>query len=71
MSSNVRTNMKKNNSTNNFELISLVTQFNYSVSSWCRRGVKMECNDSLADRFGAIRTLKMSLRVTKYIITFE
>lgn len=63
--------MKKNNFTNDFELRSLVTQFNYSISSWCQRGVKMECNDSLADRFGAIRSLKMSLCVTKNIIAFE
>lgn len=31
----------------------------------------MEFNDSLADRFGAIRSLKMSLYVTKNIIAFK
>lgn len=31
----------------------------------------MEFNDSLADRFGAIRNLKVSLYVTKNIIAFK
>lgn len=62
---------KQTNFTNDFELRSLVTQFNYNISSWCQRGVKKECNDSLADRFGAISSLKMSLYVTKNIIAFE
>lgn len=69
---NTHTHTKtKKNFTNDFELRSLVTQFNYNISSWCQRGVKMECNDSLADRFGAISSLKMSPYVTKNIIAFE
>lgn len=55
-------------SSHGLALRSGLTQFNCSVSSGCQRGVNMDRNDSLADKFGAIRGLKMSLYVTKRTI---
>lgn len=38
---------------------------------YVREGLKMDHNDSSTDKFGAIRGLKMSLHVTKKIITLK
>lgn len=48
----------KTGSSNGLALRSMRTQFNYRVPSDVREGLNMDHNDSLADKFGAIRGLK-------------